>query len=354
MNASLAPVGPAALVSRPRVRPQRRSAARAVLGGSSDEFVATSKRSGDDDGDTPMAPFRAPPNLCSSAASEARNVLRVLREGAVAGDPTTPRRVRVELPLPPADIRTDEMRYLGLHGQAADWSGGMQQRLRVTRTYVEENMLDGYQWEYLGLLDRDADGMAVWTCGENMTVVTHPSDVTMKFFLDLVDGDYGERVARDDHVLVVVNAFWTGAGEKVGQPWEFGLKARAKEVLAPATGDWEKAYVARRVRSAAGTEGAFIFGYFWLFLVIFGNLRMRNLTDDVFCFTGTLRRAWPGKWQLFDAEGVRVIGEWHARRDGEPSNREIAETLNEAAGATEAAGFNRSSSDTSRDTDVIT
>jgi len=271
MNASLAPVGPAALVSRPRVRPQRRSAARAVLGGSSDEFVATSKRSGDD-GDAPMAPFRAPPNLCSSAASEARNVLRVLREGAVAGDPTTPRRVRVELPLPPADIRTDEMRYLGLHGQAADWSGGMQQRLRVTRTYVEENMLDGYQWEYLGLLDRDADGMAVWTCGENMTVVTHPSDVTMKFFLDLVDGQYGERVARDDHVLVVVNAFWTGAGEKVGQPWEFGLKARAKEVLAPATGDWEKAYVARRVRSAAGTEGTFIlviFGYFWLFLVIF-------------------------------------------------------------------------------------
>ena len=78
------------------------------------------------------------------------------------------------------------------------------------------------------------------------------------------------------------------------------------------------------------------------------------MTDVVFCCTGTLRRAWPGKWQLFDAEGVRVIGEWHARRDGEPSNREIAETLNEAAGATEAAGFNRSSSDTSRDTDVIT
>jgi hypothetical protein len=26
-----------------------------------------------------------------------------------------------------------------------------------------------------------------------------------------------------------------------------------------------------------------IFGYFWLFLVIFGNLRMGNWTDDVFC-----------------------------------------------------------------------
>ena len=29
--------------------------------------------------------------------------------------------------------------------------------------------------------------------------------------------------------------------------------------------------------------GEFIFGYFWLFLVIFGNLRMGNRTDGVFC-----------------------------------------------------------------------
>ena len=32
--------------------------------------------------------------------------------------------------------------------------------------------------------------------------------------------------------------------------------------------------------------GEFIFGYFWLFLVIFGNLRMGNLIDVVFCFQG--------------------------------------------------------------------
>lgn len=51
-------------------------------------------------------------------------------------------RVRVELPLPPADVDTDEVLFLGLWGQAADWSGGMQQRFRVTRAYVEE-MLDG-------------------------------------------------------------------------------------------------------------------------------------------------------------------------------------------------------------------
>ena len=248
MNASPAPIPRAVLAPRRRRRPGKpRSVTRAVLG-SSDDFLASP------DGESATPPFRAPPSLCSSAATEARNVLRVLREGAVEGDPAVPRRVRVELPLPPADVRTDEMRYLGLHGQAADWSGGMQQRLRVTKAYVEENMLYGYDWEYLGLLDRDADGMAVWTCGENMTVVTHPSDTTMRFFLDLVDGVYGERVKKKDHVLVVVNAFWSGNGEKVGQPWELGLKKRAAAALAPETGDWEKVYVARRVRSAAGAE----------------------------------------------------------------------------------------------------
>ena len=84
--------------------------------------------------------FKAPPRTCSAAASEARSVLRALREG----DPkSVPHRVRVELPLPPADMNTDEIRYLGLHGQAADWSGGMQQRYRVTKGYIEGSMLDG-------------------------------------------------------------------------------------------------------------------------------------------------------------------------------------------------------------------
>lgn len=73
-------------------------------------------------------------------------VLRALR----AGDPSSsavPRRVRVELPLPPADVDTDELLYLGLHGQAADWSGGMQQRFRVTKGYVENGMLEGKEGE---------------------------------------------------------------------------------------------------------------------------------------------------------------------------------------------------------------
>jgi hypothetical protein len=45
------------------------------------------------------------------AAAEARKVLRALREGAASleGDASlVPRRVRVDLPLPPGDMDTDE------------------------------------------------------------------------------------------------------------------------------------------------------------------------------------------------------------------------------------------------------
>jgi len=114
----------------------------------------------------------------------------------------------------------------------------------------------------------------------------------MRYFLDLCRGEYGNRVRDDSHVLCAVNAFWSGdgasAGDRVGQPWELGLKREAKEVLTR-DGDWDVVYCARRIRSAAGVEG-------------------------------TLRRAWPGPWRLFDAEGVTLVME----RASQPSNREMA------------------------------
>ena len=241
--------------------------------------------------------FRAPPTTCSGAASEARAVIRLLREAAARNEPC-PRRVRVELPLPLADLDSDALAFAGLHGQASDWSGGIDQRFRVTKGLIDAFVLDGYENEYLGLLDRDADGMGVWKIGgsnsggaHDATLVTHPSDTTAGFFLKLLDGAYGARVAECDHLVIVVNAFWSGSGERVGQPWEFALRRRAREVLSvkpdEKTGrnNWEKVYCARRCRSAAGVEG-------------------------------TLRRAWPGSWRLFDAEGVRVVLE----AETEPSN----------------------------------
>ena len=98
-------------------------------------------------------------------------------------------------------------------------------------------MLDGYENEYLGLLDRDADGMGVWKIGGSMPARNttprgpHPADTTAGFFLKLLDGDYGARVAEKEHLIIVVNAFWSGSGEKVGQPWELALRRRARDVL---------------------------------------------------------------------------------------------------------------------------
>jgi len=274
---------------------------------------------------SPSWPSPSPPTTCAEAASRARVSFRRLRD-ARARDPVTRRtlsRVRVELPLPSIDLGTDALAYAGLHGQASDWSGGMAQRYRETRRLLEEHAFDGYDATYHGLLDRDAEGMGLWSLGDFATVTTHPSDTTFEFFERLVSGKYGGRFDGEDEgasssrLLIVVNAFWSGKGENVGQPWEFGLRRRAKELLS--RGDFEKIYACRRARSASGVEG-------------------------------TLLREWPGPWRLFDANGERVVGEW----DDEPSNRVIAETLNDAAGVDESVGFHRNAADTSRDDDCIT
>lgn len=96
-----------------------------------------------------------PPRTCSEAAIEARNVLRYLRENRSAKtDVVSTKRVRVELPLP-RESEDDRIVWLGLHGQASDWSGGMSERLAKTKIVVE-TMLSGYAFRYLGLLDKDA------------------------------------------------------------------------------------------------------------------------------------------------------------------------------------------------------
>ena len=264
-----------------------------------------------------VASSRAPPpRTCADAARDARATFRALRDAAAA-----PRRARVELPLPSIDVGTDDVVYLGLHGQAADWSGGMAQRFRATRALLERDAFDGYASEYHGRLDRDAEGVGLWSLRANdasdeafAVVVTHVSDVTFGYFLKLLAGEHGEVESK---IVVAVNAFWTGRGEEVGQPWEFGLKKAARACLT--TDAWEKVYACRRTRSAAGAEG-------------------------------TLVRRWPGRWYLWNDDGSEVVKEWV----DEPSNREMAEALNAHAGVMDAVGFNRNAADTSRDDDVIT
>jgi len=272
-------------------------------------------------GEDVLVVVQSPPRTCSEAAIEARNVLRKLREEEQqqpSKSIRTTKRLRVELPLPRED-KGDDIVWLGLHGQASDWSGGMSERFAKTKVVVE-TMLSGYEYKYLGLLDKDAEGMGLWTATEDMSVVTMPSDTTMQFFVNLLKGAYGARVVDErEHFLLVVNGFWSGSGERCGQPWQFGLRREAKELLSTEGKRWEKVFSCRRARSAAGVEG-------------------------------TLVRRYPEPWSLFDARGVRLLKQW---RD-EPSNREIAETLNVKAGRREAVGFNKDAVETSRDDDIVT
>ena len=67
-------------------------------------------------------------------------MIRLLREAAAQNEPC-PRRVRVELPLPLADLDSDALAFAGLHGQASDWSGGINQRFRVTKGLIDAFVL---------------------------------------------------------------------------------------------------------------------------------------------------------------------------------------------------------------------
>jgi hypothetical protein len=47
--------------------------------------------------------------------------------------------------------------------------GGAQQRFRCTRPLVE-GLLEGYDAEFLGMLESPMDGIGVWTTSADMTV----------------------------------------------------------------------------------------------------------------------------------------------------------------------------------------
>ena len=172
-------------VSKTRMmrRRRRRSLVATTTATTAKAALETAATSGED----VLVVVESPPRTCSEAAIEARNVLRKLREEEEQRQQQqqqqqpsksirTTKRLRVELPLPRED-KGDDIVWLGLHGQASDWSGGMSERFAKTKVVVE-TMLSGYEYKYLGLLDKDAEGMGLWTATEDMSVVTMPSDTT--------------------------------------------------------------------------------------------------------------------------------------------------------------------------------
>ncbi|GIL68239.1 hypothetical protein Vafri_21491 [Volvox africanus] len=134
-----------------------------------------------------------------------------------------PQRLIIELPLP-----SQRVGFLGRGGAPSDlvmlmdegdYPGGEQQRFRALRKLVDA-LLEGYDAEFLGYLEDGADGVGLWSCGSDMTLIANVTNATVPSLVKLFDGGYGSRVTYPGHTIVAVNPQWTDAGS-VGQPWQW-------------------------------------------------------------------------------------------------------------------------------------
>ena len=208
----------------------------------------------------------APPSTCAQAVQQARQSLRLAREDTQYEEDTstrTPRRITIELPIPTPgrdDVIPPDRNY--------DWPGGMRQRFRYLRPLVDD-LLEGYDAKFLGMLESESDGIGVWSSDRGQfTLVTLVSDVTFASFARLCRGEAVSRVLDPNHAIVVVNPGWT-TWTNVGNFWERGLKDEAKRLIDDT--DWLCVYSLRAVQTNRGVHGL-------------------------------LRRQHPGLWELFPAE----------------------------------------------------
>ncbi|GLC66842.1 hypothetical protein PLESTF_000482000 [Pleodorina starrii] len=214
---------------------------------------------------------------------------------------TGPRRLIVELPLPSQRVgflgRGAPQPDLLMLLDEGDYPGGEVQRFRVLRKLVEA-LLEGYDAEFLGFLEDGADGVGLWSCGRDMTLIANVTNATVPSLVKLFDGGYGSRVTRPGHSVVAVNPQWTDAGS-VGQPWQWRLRQRAAEVLDESR--WTTLYSARMLRGSRGANGL-------------------------------LTRAWPHRWALYPAAtpDARHLGECLLATPARPPADVILARLNEA------------------------
>ncbi|EFJ48729.1 hypothetical protein VOLCADRAFT_104580 [Volvox carteri f. nagariensis] len=213
-----------------------------------------------------------------------------------------PRRLIIELPLP-----SQRVGFLGRGSSLpsdlvmlldeGDYPGGVLQRFRVLRKLVDE-LLEGYDAEFLGLLEDSADGVGLWSCGRDMTLVANITNATVPSLIKLLDGWYGSRTTSPEHTVIAVNPQWTDASS-VGQPWQTSLRQRAAEVLDEAT--WSTLYCARVLRGSRGANGL-------------------------------LHRAWPHRWTLYPTAtpDTRYVGGCLLASPTRPPADLILSKLNEA------------------------
>lgn len=154
----------------------------------------------------------------------------------------------VQLPLsnpelPDSDVVADEDELV--------FRGGAQQRFRCTRPLVE-GLLDGYDAEFLGMLESPMDGIGVWTTSADMTVLANVNSATFAPFARVCGGAIGNKLLRPGHTILLVNSDLGESGD-VGNLWERDLKSRAREIIDE--WPWQSLYCMQPVRTRRGNRG---------------------------------------------------------------------------------------------------
>jgi len=145
-----------------------------------------------------------------------------------------------------------------------DWPGGYAQKFRALKPMVDE-ILAGYDAEYLGMLESPAEGIGCWTTSDT-TVVTLVGNATFPAFAKLCEGGYGSKPLEPSHTIIVVNPEWTSSKD-IGQPWDRKLKRVAKQLLDDA--EWSTLYSCDMVRTSRGGRYGMVVGSYnlgwWVF-----------------------------------------------------------------------------------------
>lgn len=170
--------------------------------------------------------------------------------------------MKLQLPLPVASAApqgTSLMEQPFSVLDEGDWPGGIVQRFRALRPLIDAT-LDGYDPQFLGMLEDPADGMGCWSIGSDTTVVGLITNATFANFAKLCQGGYGSRPLQAGHTLVAVNPDWTRP-EGIGQFWDRKLKAAAEDVL---SSPWDVLYSCQMVRTSRGKGYGLLVGSYGL------------------------------------------------------------------------------------------
>lgn len=251
-------------------------------------------------------PNSRPAETIPEAVRQARAALRRFREARASGefvpaDPGAPICARIQLPLPHPGAE-DRIQLL----DESEFPGGVLQVFRKLRPLVEDLLL-GYDAEFVGMLESDADGVGVWRC-QDMTVVVNVNNQTFAPFARLCDGDFGGRPTEAGHLVIAVNCAWTSAAD-IGQFWDRDLKARARRLIEERP--WLDLYHLFALRTAGGATA-------WLYHTWGEPWKLYHSPDtDAGAECGELIKAFAGPW---------AAGAQHLR----PDAGEVASLMAEA------------------------